>query len=306
MATRIWLGTSSSSYTATGNWADATVPIDDDDVVISAHAVNAITSNLDQSAVSLNSFVVEDGFNHNIGTTSAMLQILLLGDGPTVFKYAGTGTLARIDLGATTLKPEIRNTGTPNAGAYGLELKGTAMAGIDIYKGNVGIGTTADDTTTEVDAIRVMYTDASTRASDATVTIGQHVDEVGGNAIHSIVQTGGTVYCKAAVSTVKVTNGEYHQLDGVYSLGEFKGNSSLFIENDAAGTIKTTRLWDQSVVQILSNFTQTLSSLSMYPGTTWIDEKFVSTYSTGIDVLGDTDSVTIKLGPGISLAPTAV
>ena len=49
MATRIWLGTTSTSWATTTNWSGTTVPIDGDTVVVPATASNHLLTNLDRT-----------------------------------------------------------------------------------------------------------------------------------------------------------------------------------------------------------------------------------------------------------------
>jgi len=305
MALKTWLGGDASGTTNWGvhaNWTPSGVPVANDVVVVPAAAGYAISVGLDQSAVAIDSFEVEEGYSYDIGTTTEFLQISVTGSGTKYMKYAGVGSLARVGLGASAITPIVRNTGVASAGQHALEIKGTAMTGVDIFKGNVGIGVEPTDTTTDCDTINVMYATESGRSSDVNVEIGAGVS--GNSGPVNINQTGGVVYNWTDASSVKCKDGEYHQLDCNYSDGKFSGGSSVYLENGS--TYALTELWDSSaaVVQDLQSFTFT--NITMYSGTSWSDELLKGTYSNAIKCPNGLHNVSVNFGPYVDFLPTAI
>ena len=75
MAVKIWTGATDGDWSVAGNWSPSGVPASTDDVIISAAYTVSITAGLNQSAVTLNSLTVEEGYSGAIGSKSADLQI---------------------------------------------------------------------------------------------------------------------------------------------------------------------------------------------------------------------------------------
>ena len=75
MAVKIWTGATDGDWSVAGNWSPSGVPASADDVILSASYVVSITAGLNQSAVTLNSLTVEQGYSGAIGSKAADLQI---------------------------------------------------------------------------------------------------------------------------------------------------------------------------------------------------------------------------------------
>ena len=86
-----------------------------------------ITSNLDQSAVAIGSFIRERGHEGTIGvdaTSTTPVQYLRID--PDYFEHDGNGQ-AWIDLHSAAISPHIYGTFSPGEGIRGLYLRGTAL-----------------------------------------------------------------------------------------------------------------------------------------------------------------------------------
>ena len=305
MAQKTWLGTTDGNYGTAGNWAEGSIPTSKDAVTISSAAVNGLTSGLDQSAVAIDTFVVEEGFGYDIGTSLAYLQIACTGTGANFLKYAGAGGLAKIDVAASAIPVEVRNTGSPAVGSYGLELLGDNLTIVTVYRGNVGIGVLPGDTTTNVNTVECLYLFPSTRATDSTITVGSGVtDNTGTPEGVDFRQSGGTIYAHCDTDNVSCTDGEYHQVDGIYDTGTFTGNSQIFYENNGTGTLATTKLYGTSIARILTQYAQTFTNLTLNSGSTWEDLEYKGVYSNGFVITGASDSVSIRIGVGRTLTPS--
>jgi len=307
MAVITWRGGDSGGtgdYSTAANWVDGAVPAANDAVVIPAQASYPINDGLDASSVAITSFEVEGGFAYDIGTATEFLQISLTGTGPNYMTYAGTGSRARIDIGASTIAPEVRGSGSPAIGQHAFEIKGTDMTGIDILKGVVGIGVEPDDTTTEVDYVNVSYLTSSGRSSDCDVTIGKDVQANTPGPILNIRQTGGVIRNYADTSQVDCRDAEYRQLDGDYNEGNFSGASTLVLMSTQ--TYTTTNLFGstRAVVQGLGSYTFT--DISLYAGTSWTDELLQGTYANPIKCPDGIHQTSVNFGPYVDFLPTAI
>ena len=136
MAVNKWESTSSTDYSVAANWSAGTVPAAGEDVVILSGTAD-ITAGLDQSAVEINGFEVQPGYNGTIGSSAGELK-LSLGSGDHV-KFSGVGE-AWIDLGDSACNVHVRATCGAQDGYYGLNILGTAMDKFNVYDGSVSIG----------------------------------------------------------------------------------------------------------------------------------------------------------------------
>ncbi len=125
MATKIWTGgASNGDWTDAGNWSGG-VPVNGDDVFIPEGA-EAITTNLGQSAVTLDSLTVT--FAQDIGTAAASLEINVSG----VCTIAGRGSTYKINGTIADLVVQLPESAT----CY---LSGGTTADADLVSGNLQI-----------------------------------------------------------------------------------------------------------------------------------------------------------------------
>lgn len=165
MATKTWKGddaTTPNSWSVAGNW-DGGVPVNSDDVIIPAGSA-AITAGLNQSAVTLNSLIVENGFDQNIGSTTGDLQI-----GTSRFEFSALGGTQYIDLGSSNIDALIKNAAQPGDGFFGLYLIGSSLNTVSVDNGRVAIAGLGGQTAT-VDDARVIGTGTLKLGSGVTLT----------------------------------------------------------------------------------------------------------------------------------------
>lgn len=74
MAIKYYNGATNTSYTDTGNWDGASAPSSGDTVIIRSDCANNIAGS-DQSAVLLVAFIIQPGFNRDIGSSGTPLII---------------------------------------------------------------------------------------------------------------------------------------------------------------------------------------------------------------------------------------
>jgi len=184
------------------------IPIAGDSVVIPEDSGD-ITSGLDQSAVAIVDFIVEEGYQGTIGSLTGPLRI---DPDRFVFHGGGSSEFCYIDLTTAVIPAEVRGTSSAGVGEAGLYLIGSAITLLDVQGGSVAFGLLPGLAAT-------LTTGARTRGSTAKLLIGSAAvvpllqcmaGEVHHeNSIADILLTGGTVRTKraAAVSGVVTVSG---------------------------------------------------------------------------------------------------
>ena len=182
---RTWVGTTSGDYSVSTNWSPAAVPLVTDNVRIPAGSP-AITAGLNQSAVSLGDFIVEDGFANTIASSAAYLQIVC-----SRFLFYGTG-LSYIDIGTSAIAPQVFKTAAAAQGYRGLYLKGSAITTLSVMGGKVGLASLAFETATAT-TVRVTGSGSVWIGAAATLT--------------TLLQERGDSVLRSAATTVRVHGG---------------------------------------------------------------------------------------------------
>ena len=129
MATRTWVGGTSSVWSLAANWSPATVPVATDDVYIVSGSVNI--TGLDQSTITLNSLTVGTQYSGTIGSSGTKLQI-----NATNFVFSGTGATNYIEGQFTTVT--VQNTST-NTAALNLSGSSDTITTLRILGGRGGV-----------------------------------------------------------------------------------------------------------------------------------------------------------------------
>jgi hypothetical protein len=207
-----------------------------------------ISSNLDQSAVAIEGFYVEEGYDGTIGSATGYLRI-----DPNVFEFDSLGQ-AYIDVHSANINCIVKNTGNGDEGEYGLNLRGSNIATIDARAGSLGIAPLPGETTT-VSTLKV--------AGKSTVV------KVGSGVTLSAVSPmfDGTVHLFATVTTVTKYGGNVylHEACAVttvndYGIGEFHWGSS--------GNITTYNARGSGMFNMrASSSARTLTTLNIYSTT---------------------------------------
>ena len=241
MAVKIWTGATDGDWSVAGNWSPSGVPASTDDVIISAAYTVSITAGLNQSAVTLNSLTVEEGYSGAIGSKSADLQIAT-----DALTFQGSG-VAYIDLGSNAVDPVINGTASYSTGESGLYLTGTGIGTITCAGGGVSIGRAG--TTSTVTELRGI-------SGDVHVGIGGTVTNrfnFGASVVFDSTHTtlnldAGTTTLKqsAAVTTANLDGGVLHI--------------------DSACTITTLNLNNGGEFRASAGSDKTITTLNIEPG----------------------------------------
>lgn len=236
MATKLWTGTTSGSegdYGVAGNWSPSGVPVAADDVVI-ANSSQDILTNLDQSAVSLNSITIDQSYTGLIGTSASdFLQVAastaVIGQARTT-----TGTLTgskrlNLDFGSSTACDiQIYNSArtAQDQNRQPLRLKAVnASSTLSVYGGSVAL---SDDNT-----------DSSTLSSitvkGGSLNVGQGV------TLTTLTTNGGQVTIQSSVTTANCKGGTVNHYDGISAstVTTLTTSDTGIYNHYASGTITT-------------------------------------------------------------------
>lgn len=217
-----------SDYNVAANWSLGHVPTTGEDVDIPP-GTPAILFGLNQSGVTIGAFTRHAGASAAIGRwDDGVLRYLRIK--PTALTIRGRGSLVAIDVGAETIAPYIEHTGEPEYGrAHAVYVRGTALTGVQVETGYVGICAGPGDAGAVTAAIGVA-------AGYVTIGAGTTVTGV------TLTQLGGTVHARAAVPTVNVHGAQtiYRQQAGNWTtLNAYFGAT---VHANAGGTYATTKL----------------------------------------------------------------
>lgn len=261
MANKRWIGTD-GNYGTAANWSPTNVPVAADNVVIPAGG-SSITSGLNQSAVAIGSFTVEEGFSGTIGSATGYLQI-----DPDSFTFEGTG-LSFIDIGSAAIDPEIVKTASASTGYFGLYLKGSAIDVLNVLSGSVGVAVQLGETSA-VTTVRCI-------GSSALVTLGVGVTD--GIVVD---QFGGTVESYTNVTTATLNGGNlYLYGDATNTTTNLKGGALI---HNSSGTVTTINAYSGTADWQKSGIARTVTTINVYKGGTVTLKlnKAAVTYTNGV------------------------
>lgn len=231
------------------------VPASGDSVVVPAGA-GKINENLDLSAISLVDWIVEDGFENNIGSATAYLNLTLSGR----FSFAGSAGVSYINLGASAISAEVLKTGFSTT-ARGLNLLGSALATVEIAGGQVGIAALPGETAT-VTTVRVS-------GKSASVWIGP-----GASLTTYYQQDGNACLLRCAATTATVYAGTL-TTDDVGAITTLNVNGGTVACN-STGTITTLNLSGGTCDFSRSALPRTVTTLNHNLGSLWLDKNVVT------------------------------
>lgn len=256
MAIHIWTGgAGTTAFTDADNWHSTSGPGAGDDCYFIAQYPLPCTGS---DTVEYGALVVEDGYTGQLSLTQSYTSV----------DYSGSG-VSTLGLRDAAITIEVKQTASGGAGTKGLYIWGTALTGINIYNGSVGVGYRESGgvhglpmtTSVVVGEIRIMEGDLKVAGIVALTTcynFGAEID----------------LYCD--VTTIHVKNGTTNLLDTAAATtvdclrGEFVLKSSgtvasLFV--DTEGTFTATAGDDKTVTAL--SF-EPGANLSWYPSNTTI------------------------------------
>lgn len=221
------------------------IPVATDDVRIPAGSAS-IASGLDQSAVAIVDFIVEEGYTGDIGSSTEYLRI-----DPDKFEFGATGGTAYIDVGsASSLACQIFSTGQPTTGNRGLYLLGSAIGVLNVVGGHVGVAVRAAETAT--------VATARLGAKAASLWLGEGV------ALTTWQQQDGAGRLRCAATTVLIYDGSLNTEEaGAITTVNQKGGD---VVASSTGTVTTWNLYGGSLDLRKSGAARTITTLNKYRG----------------------------------------
>ena len=228
-----------NDYNVAANWSSGHVPEAAENVEVPA-GTPAILYGLNQSAIAIGTFTRHIGAANPIGRDAdGVLRYLRLK--PTSATIRGRGPLVAVDVGAEAITPYIEHTGEPEYGrAYAVYLRGTALTGVQVETGYVGICTWPGDTGAVTSVIGVA-------AGHVGVGPGLTVAGV------TLTQIGGVVHSRAGIPTVNTFGAQtvYRQQAGNWTtLNAYFGAT---VHANAGGTYATTKLHSGAALRKTEN-----------------------------------------------------
>lgn len=194
---------------------------------------------LDQSAVAIGDFIVEEGCEALLG--SALLGYLAID--PDRFEFNGRGE-AWLDLTTAAVSPQIYGTYSPSEGNRGLYLKGSALAVVNMMGGSVGIAVRPGETATAT-TVRVLGKSTSLWLGNGVTLTNLH-QYAGRTRVRCAVTTtilyDGTLTSEenGAMTTVTQHAGTYdYQSSGNITTYNLRGGTLDCQKSGAARTIDT-------------------------------------------------------------------
>ena len=231
------------------------IPASGDSVVVPAGA-GKINENLDLSAISLVDWIVEDGYENNIASATAYLNVTLSGR----FSFSGSGGVAYINLGASAIAAEVLKTGFSTS-ARGLNLLSTGLTTLEIAGGQVGLAGLPGETST-VTTVRVSGKGASILVGPG-VTLTTYYQQDGNACVLRCAATTATVYAGTLTT------------DDVGAITTLNVNGGTVVCN-STGTITTLNMGGGVCDFSRSALPRTVTTLNHNLGTLWVDKNVVT------------------------------
>lgn len=223
------------------------IPVATDDVRIPAGTAD-ISSGLNQSTAAIGDFIVEEGYEGDIGTSTEYLRI-----DPDRFEFSATSGTAYIDVGsASNLDCQIYSTGTPDIGERGLYVLGSSIDVFNVVSGYVGVAVRHGETSTIATA-RLIGNDASLWLGEGCALTTWQQQAGSGR-----IRTGGTV------TTVLVYDGTLATEETV-AITTLNHKGGIVTAN-ATGTVTTWNLYGGTLELNKSGAARTISTLNKYRG----------------------------------------
>ena len=255
MATRTFTGATDGDWSKAGNWAEAAVPVNGDDVSIDNCSVS-IDAGLDQSAVTLATLRIGGGMTGDIGTAAAYLQVsaticeIGVHDG---FGRPSYSPRVKIDFGSnqtacTVFAASRSSTDDP---LPPVRLLGTHASNVlSVRSGGVGTAVEAGEASTWA---TVNSGQAGARGADVLIGDGvtlTNLNAAGGEcacrcAATAITVDGGNVRTEGTGAVATLTNeggNVYPNSTGTITALNCNGGVTSFLESAAARTVTTPKI----------------------------------------------------------------
>jgi hypothetical protein len=224
----------------------------------------SIVAGLDQSAVAIEDFIIEEGYDGTIGSSTGYLRI-----DPNKLEDHGKGQVF-LDIGGANITCIIDSKAAADDGEFGHNLRGTNISLIDYRTGIFGLAPRPGEVSTFSAFIGSPDAEGSVRfgkgVTSTTVTLHGGIVWAHQNSITTMLNYGGIVYLQeaAAVGTLTQWGGELHY--------------------GSSGNITTLNLRGGIFNEKAGNATRTVGTLNKYRGSWTINRnKEAVTHTTVTD-----------------------
>ena len=228
-----------------------------------------ISSNLDQSAVAIGDFIVEEGYEGVIGASTGFLAI-----DPNRFEFSGTGQ-AFINLTTAAIPLTVHRTAAALTGERGLYLRGSALTVLSIQGGQVGLAVRPGETSTAT-TVRVL-------GDGTSVWLGNGV------TLTNLHQYAGDTVVRCAVGTTILYDGTMttEENGGMTTSATQLGGNYVW---KSSGTIAAYNIYGGTFDMQQSGVARTLTALNKYGGTILRNKEAV-TYTAETPQFSYTESI---------------
>jgi hypothetical protein len=286
----------SQDWSAAANWSTGSVPVATDNVYLDGRAGNAITRGLNQSSITLASFIIDEAMAYAVGTIANKLRISAtkadIGRPATGGSTTQMSALINLDFGSNVCTGIIyRSNNIGTSGQPAIQIKGTHASNAFTVMGNaiVGFGTNTRGEATTVATLTVKDT--------AIVTVGSGV------TLTTVNPEGGKVLLNCAATTIAYGKGTVETagtgaITTVNVGGKFIGNST--------GTITTLVAAGTG----FADFTQSTAARTVTTGKVDGEKASISvdngvplsiTFTNAVQLLNGAKSMQMNFGDGVSV-----
>jgi hypothetical protein len=248
-----------NDFNCPGNYVENIVPVGGDSLTITGNSAilyGVITG------LSFAKFLAAPGCSSAMGLPGRNFQFTVTG----TFDWYSTG-VSYIDLQASGIAPNIWQTASASAPAFGLNLIGTAMTTLSIYSGSVGLAPFAGQLST---ATTVQLTGQNSG--------GARVGLSSGCTVTNMLASGGTVNVACALTLLKASNGTV-TTTGTVAITTITNNGATIYPNNApaAGAAVGTLNQNSGTTNFqTSNQARTVTTPLFYGGTLKWDPNVVT------------------------------
>lgn len=266
MALKTWIGTASGfvgDWGEAANWSPSGVPVSTDDVIL-ANSSQDVLSNLDQSAVALNSLTIDQSYTGLLAPTqSQFLEIgAVICELGQVRATSGTQTGSKrlnLDLGSTT--------------ASTIRVFNTASQSIDTNRQPTRLRAVNASTTLSVfSGAMALSEDSENSSTVGTITVnGGSMNGGSSITLTNLLMNGGSLTLTSSITgTATIKGGTLNLLDSITAstIGTLIVEDGGTVNHNASGTITTfnmlggtTDLTPNQVTKTVTNFTPTGGTL---------------------------------------------
>jgi len=273
MATKVWLGTTDTSWDTAGNWSSSGEPAASDSVYFNQDGTGTSgVAGSDQSGNTLARLDILKTYLYAFGSNGTPLKcaasIVNIGDLGGAGSANGSGRI-NLDLHTVATTVTVYDTGSSSTdtGKLPCRIKGTNASNVITVKGgSVGIATDSPSDTAQFPTMNVtggaLYSASGTTWTTANITAGTLTTNSAGTTVN---QSGGTwVHNSGNLGTVN-SEGGVATINGSGTITTLNAKGGTVYCN-TSGTVSTIHIYDGTVDLTQSLTARTVSSVVWHEG----------------------------------------